>query len=48
MAEEVGYVRLPKEMYDRVKKNIASRKTGTQFIDDAGEKVRGALAAVYE
>lgn len=48
MAEEVGYVRLPQELYDRVKKNIASRKTGTQFIDDKGEKVHGALESVYE
>ncbi|MBC8201059.1 MAG: PstS family phosphate ABC transporter substrate-binding protein [Planctomycetes bacterium] len=48
MAEEVGYVRLPETMYDRVRKNIASRKTGTQFIDGEGEKVHGALASVYE
>lgn len=48
MAEEVGYVRLPQDMYDRVIHNIETLRTGTQFIDDKGEKVHGALATVYE
>ncbi|MAI66792.1 MAG: phosphate-binding protein [Phycisphaerae bacterium] len=48
MAEEVGYVRLPEDIYNRVRSNIATMKTGTQFLDDEGEKVHGALAAVYK
>ncbi|MCH2151889.1 MAG: PstS family phosphate ABC transporter substrate-binding protein [Phycisphaerales bacterium] len=45
---EVGYVKLPASLYDRTKANFVARKTGTQFHDEDGEKVEGALATVYQ
>jgi len=48
LAEEVGYVKLPAKIMDRVKKNYADRSTGTQFLDDQGEKVHGPLSKVYQ
>ena len=45
---EVGYVRLPEEMYDRSKTNFSKRRLGTQFHDSAGESVSGALTQVYQ
>ena len=47
LAEEVGYVRLPDEIYDRALTNFRDGRTGTQFIKD-GEKVSGALPDVYK
>jgi phosphate transport system substrate-binding protein len=47
LAEEVGYVRLPSEITALVKENFRSRRTGTQFLDENGEKVRGPLTEVY-
>lgn len=48
MATLVGYVPLPKAMYARAESNWKAGKTGTQFLDGSGEKVRGALAQVYQ
>lgn len=48
LAEEVGYVRLPSEMIALTKANYAARKTGTQFLDEDGEKIRGPLTEVYK
>ncbi len=48
MATLVGYVPLPKAMYARVGKNWAARRTGTQFLDEGGEQVTGALSQVYQ
>lgn len=48
MANAVGYVSLPKEMYQRAQNNYKNLRTGTQFLDTEGEKVTGALATVYE
>jgi len=48
LAQEVGYVRLPQEVYDRCHANIKNMRTGTQFLDDAGEKVSGPLPTVYK
>jgi len=48
MAEEVGYVGLPSMMYDRARNNIATRRSGTQFLDARGEKIHGALPTVYK
>jgi len=48
MAELVGYVALPKAMYARVEKNWKAGKTGTQFLDAGGEKIKGALTQVYQ
>ncbi|MFQ5472220.1 MAG: PstS family phosphate ABC transporter substrate-binding protein [Dehalococcoidia bacterium] len=47
LAEEVGYVKLPQEMYARAIKNVRSRRTGTQFLDAKGEKITGPLTKVY-
>ena len=48
LAEEVGYVRLPSEINELAKKNYQNRKTGTQFLDENGEKVHGPLSEVYK
>jgi phosphate transport system substrate-binding protein len=47
LAEEVGYVKLPAAITEKAKKNFAGLKTGTQFINDKGEKVSGPLSKVY-
>lgn len=48
LAEEVGYVRLPQAVYDRAASRLKQGKTGTAFLDAAGEKIRGPLPAVYK
>jgi phosphate transport system substrate-binding protein len=48
LAEEVGYVRLPKTIYARALQNVSNRRTGTQFLDANGEKVTGPLPSVYK
>lgn len=48
LAEEVGYVRLPGTVYSRVVRNIERRRTGTQFLDEHGEKRHGPLPEVYK
>jgi len=48
LAQEVGYVQLPKVLQKRVAANYASRKTGTQFLDKKGEKVTGPVTEVYK
>ena len=48
LAEEVGYVRLPSEIVALTKANFAARKTGTQFLDEDGEKIHGPLTEVYK
>lgn len=47
LVEEVGYVKLPKEIYSRAKRNFRTMRTGTQFLDEDGEKIKGALPNVY-
>ncbi|MAE63114.1 MAG: hypothetical protein CMJ18_02475 [Phycisphaeraceae bacterium] len=47
LAEEIGYVRLPKTIYRKAMTKFESRTTGTRFLDEAGEKVHGPLATVY-
>ena len=47
LAEEVGYVRLPDEIKRRVEQNIQHGRTGTQFLNATGDKVRGPLTEVY-
>lgn len=47
LSKEVGYVPLPKAVYDIAEANYRKGTTGTQFIDDAGKDVHGALADVY-
>jgi hypothetical protein len=41
LAEEVGYVALPSEVYDGVRKRIDKHQTGTVFVD--GDNHRGAV-----
>lgn len=48
LAAEVGYVPLPKSIYQRAAANIKARKTGTQFLDEDGKPVTGALSKVYK
>ncbi len=48
LAEEVGYVRLPSPIIELTKKNYNARKTGTQFLDENGEKISGPLTDVYK
>ncbi|MBL4686829.1 MAG: PstS family phosphate ABC transporter substrate-binding protein [Nannocystaceae bacterium] len=47
LADEVGYVRLPSDIIALTKKNFRDGKTGTQFLDENGEKIHGPLAEVY-
>jgi phosphate transport system substrate-binding protein len=47
LAEEVGYVKLPQELYQRGQENVAKGRTGTQFLDDKGEKKHGPLREIY-
>ncbi len=47
LADEVGYVRLPQSLYDRVAANVAARRTGTQFLDDQNNKRHGPLTDIY-
>lgn len=48
LVKEVGYVPLPKAVYDRAKANFSSGRTGTQFLDASGEKVSGPVTTVYK
>jgi phosphate transport system substrate-binding protein len=48
VADEVGYVGLPKEVMQLVKKNFKDKKLGTQFIKADGKHAEGALADIYK
>ncbi len=48
LAEEVGYVRLPKSVYTKAAANVRSRKTGTQYTDADGNAVHGPVTEVYK
>jgi len=48
LVEEVGYVKLPSELYSRAAANFTALKTGTQFIDEAGKGKHGPLADIYK
>lgn len=47
LSAEVGYVPLPKDLYDIAEANFRKNAAGTQFLDESGEDVHGALADVY-
>lgn len=47
LASEVGYVRLPDDLYARVRENWRARKPGTQFCEDDGTARHGPLAELY-
>jgi phosphate transport system substrate-binding protein len=48
LAEEVGYVRLPKAIYAKAAANFKAGKAGTHFLTRNGEKISGPLTRVYE
>lgn len=48
LAEEVGYVRLPESVYNKAKANFKNLRTGTFFLDESGEKIKGAVTKVYK
>ncbi len=48
VADAVGYVALPDELYDRAEANLKSGKTGTQFLTPEGKHKEGALADNYK
>jgi phosphate transport system substrate-binding protein len=47
LVDEVGYVRLPKSVYDKAKANFKNRRTGTQFMNAAGESIHGPVTSIY-
>jgi phosphate transport system substrate-binding protein len=47
LAAEVGYTPLPTSIGSVVARNWSSRRTGTQFLDPAGERVTGRLNDLY-
>jgi phosphate transport system substrate-binding protein len=48
LVESVGYTPLPKPVYAGATANWKARRTGTQFLDAAGNKVAATLTAVYK
>jgi phosphate transport system substrate-binding protein len=48
LADDVGYVALPKSVYDLAAKNFAAGKTGTQFITETGDHVPGKVTDIYK
>lgn len=47
LAEEVGYVKLPRSIYLRAERNFKTDKTGTHFMDKDGNKKHGPLPDIY-
>ncbi|MEQ8787502.1 MAG: PstS family phosphate ABC transporter substrate-binding protein [Pirellulaceae bacterium] len=47
MAEKVGYVPLPKSVYDRAFEHYQKRLSGTHYLTDDGEKRAGPVVEVY-
>jgi phosphate transport system substrate-binding protein len=48
LADDVGYVTLPKSVYDLAAKNFAAGRTGTQFITETGDHVPGKVTDIYK
>lgn len=48
LAEEVGYVKLPKSVYNRAKANFKNRTTGTFFLNEDGETLHGPVTKLYK
>lgn len=48
LAEEVGYVKLPVDVYDRALHNFKQGVTGTQFLNGSGETIHGPVTQVYQ
>lgn len=47
IVEASGYVPLPQSVIDAARDNLEQGKTGTHYVDDAGEKREGALESVF-
>lgn len=47
LAADVGYVALPKSIYDQAAKNFNAGKTGTLFMDPDGNAVEGGVVDIY-
>ncbi len=47
-AEEVGYVKLPAELYTRAQANLKAMRLGTQMLDESGKERPGALTELYK
>ena len=47
IAEGVGYVGLPEEMYERAEAHFAGLISGTHFLDADGEKRSGSVVELY-
>lgn len=48
LADEVGYVKLPGELYQRGMRRFEHNTTGTSYLDAHGEKVHGPVTSVYK
>ncbi|MBL1216028.1 MAG: PstS family phosphate ABC transporter substrate-binding protein [Planctomycetes bacterium] len=48
LAEEVGYVKLPKSVYTLAARKFANQHTGTHYLDKDGNKVHGSIVEVYK
>jgi phosphate transport system substrate-binding protein len=44
---EVGYVKLPDSVYEKAMRNFNAQRTGTQFSDEKGNAIAGAVTEVY-
>ena len=48
LAEEVGYVALPEELSDQIEERYENRVTGTVYLDEQGQPVKGSLTQLYQ
>ncbi len=48
LSEQVGYVRLPNEVYDRARKLVEERTVGTHFLAPSGDPRPGALPDLFQ
>jgi len=48
LAEQAGYVALPREIYKRAKSNFKKRAMGTHYLTEAGEKRGGSISEVFD
>lgn len=48
LADEVGYVHLPAELYKRAESNLAARRTGSLVTGEHGDTKPGPLSAIYQ
>ena len=48
LAEDVGYVKLPRQVMNNARSNYKRRKAGTQFLDKNLEKVRGSVTEIFK